>query len=506
MTALSLVSAGALRAAPSARGHLVIQGGTVHIGNGDVLSPGTVVVKDGKITAVVSSDQPLELPAGAVVLDATGKHVFPGLIDADSQLLAEASATVGAGRVTLDVRDGLNPFYPYDRDAALAQGVTTVHVSARANGLWGGSGVVVKLAPQGALKDHVLASGLGVGLDLDGDRRASSRMRNYEAIRKQFADARKYVEAWEEYDEKLKEYTEALEKLRKEEAKAEEKDKSDKGKGGGDKPKEGDQKPAPPEGKKPDEKPKPEPKPDEPKPDKPKPDGLPRFVAELVGDAALADGPPRRGGNGGEDAKGAGDKKDDKKKEEEKAPEKPARPKVDPENEVLREVLEGKRTVHARARDAADVLNLLDLHRQFQFRLVLVGGDDAAKVSADLESAEVPVLLGVEPDASRPEDRARAARLEEASVNYAITSPGRSARETRDLGLCAAAAVAGGLDAERALAAVTSRPARILGVSQRVGTLEPGKDADLVIASAEPFSSLSVVEQVLIDGAVVYKR
>jgi imidazolonepropionase-like amidohydrolase len=91
-------------------------------------------------------------------------------------------------------------------------------------------------------------------------------------------------------------------------------------------------------------------------------------------------------------------------------------------------------------------------------------------------------------------------------VTFAITSPGDNAAATRFLALGGAASVAGGLDADAALAAVTSRAAKILGVADRVGSLEVGKDGDLVIASAEPFSSLSVVEKVVIDGDVVFER
>jgi imidazolonepropionase-like amidohydrolase len=61
----------------------------------------------------------------------------------------------------------------------------------------------------------------------------------------------------------------------------------------------------------------------------------------------------------------------------------------------------------------------------------------------------------------------------------------------------------GGLDFDKALAAVTSVPARFLGVEERVGTIEVGKDADLALWNGEPFQPTSRVIGVIIDGALV---
>ena len=64
--------------------------------------------------------------------------------------------------------------------------------------------------------------------------------------------------------------------------------------------------------------------------------------------------------------------------------------------------------------------------------------------------------------------------------------------------------IKGGLPREEALKGITIYPAEVLGVSDRIGSIEPGKDADLVIFSGDPFFYRSRVEKVLINGKIVY--
>ncbi len=72
------------------------------------------------------------------------------------------------------------------------------------------------------------------------------------------------------------------------------------------------------------------------------------------------------------------------------------------------------------------------------------------------------------------------------------------------LPLLAALAVKGGMDEDDALKAITINPAQILGIADRVGSLEPGKDADIIILSGHPFDWRSRVELVLVNGEIVY--
>ncbi len=78
--------------------------------------------------------------------------------------------------------------------------------------------------------------------------------------------------------------------------------------------------------------------------------------------------------------------------------------------------------------------------------------------------------------------------------------------KTRVALLEAAVTLAHGLDFHQALAALTSQPARLLGIADRVGSLEVGKDADIVVFSGHPFEYRTVAELVLVDGQVAYRR
>jgi imidazolonepropionase-like amidohydrolase len=95
--------------------------------------------------------------------------------------------------------------------------------------------------------------------------------------------------------------------------------------------------------------------------------------------------------------------------------------------------------------------------------------------------------------------------LYEAGAKFAIQTDA-TGRGISHQPLCAAMAVAYGLPWEAALKAVTINPAEILGVADRVGSLEKGKDADLRILSGDPFDPLTEVEMVIIDGKVLVKR
>ncbi len=78
--------------------------------------------------------------------------------------------------------------------------------------------------------------------------------------------------------------------------------------------------------------------------------------------------------------------------------------------------------------------------------------------------------------------------------------------DSKFLASAAAMAVAQGMDRDAALRAITLTPAQILGVADRIGSLEVGKEADLVICSGDPLDPLTQVEKVMIQGKVVYER
>jgi imidazolonepropionase-like amidohydrolase len=148
---------------------------------------------------------------------------------------------------------------------------------------------------------------------------------------------------------------------------------------------------------------------------------------------------------------------------------------------------------------------------QQELRLILRGGDDALYIADQLAAKQIPVLLTNTMDGPTrgwegyDANYALAARLHEAGVQFAITG-GSSAPYTHRLPYEAGVAVAFGLPAEEALRAVTIQPARILGIDDRVGSLEPGKDATLLITTGNPLDYLASVEQAYIQGRAIDMR
>lgn len=172
--------------------------------------------------------------------------------------------------------------------------------------------------------------------------------------------------------------------------------------------------------------------------------------------------------------------------------------------EALIPVVQGKMPVIADVHRASDIRAVLKLAREEGFKVILSGAEEGWLVASDIAKAGVPVLLN--PLNDRPESyemlaatMENATRLQAAGVTVAIESDGGAhrARETR---YNAGNAVAHGMPYAAALAAVTLNPAKIFGVADRTGSLEPGKDADLVIWTGDPFEPLSQATAVFIQG------
>lgn len=172
--------------------------------------------------------------------------------------------------------------------------------------------------------------------------------------------------------------------------------------------------------------------------------------------------------------------------------------------EALIPVVQGKMPVIADVHRASDIRAVLKLAHDEGFKVILDGAEEGWIVASEIAKAGVPVLLN--PTNDRPESYEmlgatmdNAARLQAAGVTVALESEGGDyrARETR---YDAGNAVAHGMPYAAALAAVTLNPAKIFGVADRTGSLEPGKDADLVIWTGDPFEPLSQPTAVFIHG------
>ena len=179
-------------------------------------------------------------------------------------------------------------------------------------------------------------------------------------------------------------------------------------------------------------------------------------------------------------------------------------PDYDARLEALSPVAAGDLSAHFHAHRADDIATALRLSREFGLDLVVVHGTEGHLI-ADLLAAEgVPVITGpCLTDRCKPElanqTLENPAILARAGVKVAICTD-HPETPIQYLPLCAAMAVRAGMDAEEALAAITRNAAEIGGVSKRVGTLTPGKDADVVVTSGHPLDWLSRVSAVLIGG------
>jgi len=157
---------------------------------------------------------------------------------------------------------------------------------------------------------------------------------------------------------------------------------------------------------------------------------------------------------------------------------------------------------------ADDIATGLRIAEEFGYRLVIDHGTEAHLLADILAARDVPVVIGpLLTSRSKVELRNRSlatpGRLAAAGVTIAITTD-HPVVPVHFLAYQAALAVKHGLDRDTALRALTINPARIVGIDDRVGSIEPGKDADLVIWSGDPLDVLSRVERALVDGEEIY--
>ncbi len=178
--------------------------------------------------------------------------------------------------------------------------------------------------------------------------------------------------------------------------------------------------------------------------------------------------------------------------------------------EVLADLLDGKIKALVSANTASDIITALRIQREFGFPMALEGAAEAYLVLDEIRDSGVSVIL--HPPMVRPFGETKnasfetAAKLKEAGIPFAFQSSYEGyVPKTRISRYEAAIAAAHGLGLENALYASTMGAARILGVDGRVGSLERGKDADIVLFDGDPFEYLTRVNAVIIDGKVVYR-
>lgn len=182
-------------------------------------------------------------------------------------------------------------------------------------------------------------------------------------------------------------------------------------------------------------------------------------------------------------------------------------PDFDAKLEALVPVLKGELPVHCHAHRADDIATAVRIAKEFGLRLVVVHGTEAYLISDLLAQEDIPVITGpCLTDRCKPElagqSQENPVLLSRAGVKVAICTD-HPETPIQYLPVCAAMAVRAGMDEEEALAAITINPAVIAGIADRVGSLTPGKDADIVLSTGHPLDWKSKVEQVYIGGVHV---
>lgn len=406
-------TAGALAVpVPGAARLVAITNATILTASNGTIEKGTVLIRDGKIAAVGAN---LSVPAGAEVIDGTGRYVTPGIIDAHSHSMAEA---INEGTLSSTAMVRIEDVLRQDAPSIyrmLAGGVTTINVLHGSANTIGGQNAVLKLR-WGLPVDSMLFAGAPPGIKFalgenvrrtnnppppGRDRRYPlSRMGVEQFLREKFTRAREYQTEWNAYEAALK---------------------------------------------------------------------------------------ARR-----------------------RADPEPIPPRKDLELDALVEILEGKRLVHAHSYRSDEIVMLLEVAKEFGFGIaslqhVLEGykvADEIAAFGAGASTFADNWAYKLEAYDAIPHN---AALMAERGVTVTINSD--SDERARRLYQEAAKAIKyGGASEDEAIRMITLNAAKQLGVADRTGSIEVGKDADIAIFSAHPFSPAARVEMTLVDGRRFFDR
>ena len=398
-------------AAPAGAQTIAITGGTVYPVSGPAISNGTVVIKDGKIIAVGAN---VPVPSDAQGIDATGKIVTPGLVNAATQLTITEVGAVNSTRnasargrdgiaAAFSVWDGLNPLSVLIPPARQA-GITTVVITPR-GGIISGQAAVLHLV-EGSAADMVMRAPVAmvgqIGAQQGGggggggaQQGVQSRGELIMRLREVLDDARAYKARKADYDRNQ--------------------------------------------------------------------------TREFA--ASRAD------------------------------------------LEALGPVLDGRIPLLIEADRSSDIESAIKLAQDYKLKLIVGGGAEAWMVADKLASAKVPVLTGAMNNIPRNFStlgtrQENAGMLRRAGVTVALIGNAGGGDEdafnVRNVRFEAGNAVAYGMSRDDALRAITLTPAEIFGVADRVGSLQPGRDADVVVWSGDPFEFATQPEHVFIRGREVH--
>lgn len=184
------------------------------------------------------------------------------------------------------------------------------------------------------------------------------------------------------------------------------------------------------------------------------------------------------------------------------------KPQYDARLEALIPVLKKEIPLKAHAHKANDIFTAIRIAKEFDVKMTLDHSTDARCIVDELAEENYPMIVGPSLGHRTKVELINksfktAAVLNKAGIKISITTDS-PVIPLQHLPICAALAVKDGLDKWEALKAISINPAEILGLEDRVGSIKVGKDADIVIWSADPLQIDAKVEYTIIDGKVVF--
>jgi len=176
-----------------------------------------------------------------------------------------------------------------------------------------------------------------------------------------------------------------------------------------------------------------------------------------------------------------------------------------PRREVLKRVVDANLPAYIWAHNVDEIASAMTIIDEYGLNAVLVAAGQGDEIADMIAKRNLPVIYPPLLLFSRDKDLQRAGKIANSGVKLAFAS---LAPKTNlyDLRTSAILAAKYGLDKEAAIKSLTINAAEILGVSDRLGSISQGKDADLVVLSGEPLQLTSSIELVMINGNIVYQR
>ncbi len=175
--------------------------------------------------------------------------------------------------------------------------------------------------------------------------------------------------------------------------------------------------------------------------------------------------------------------------------------------EALTQVTRRELPLLVQAGRERDIRNAIAWAEKQNVRIIILGAAEAWKVKEELAQKQIPVIIGPTQDLPNAEDRAydemyaQPAALHQAGVKFALSTFGSS--DSRTLPYEVGNAVSYGLPQEEAIKAITLYPAQILGVADKLGSIEPGKIANLIVTDGDPLMIQTAYAHVIINGSDV---